>query len=250
MSFLIPPDLIHLLHQQIRHAGEREERIYEPMVGLVVDIKDPDKLGRIKVSFPDIPGDDTSWWAPIASVGAGKDRGWFFLPELDDEVLVMFAHGDIQRPIVLGALWNGKDDPPDTNGGSNERRMICSREGSKIIFDDDAGTLSIEDGKGKGKITISTENKITIEAQGDICIQAPKGECNIVADDIKTEGKMNWHLDTGSQGANMQGKTVQFKGGMSLMVSGMTSNFNSGSANAAEAATDSCEEVADPVGGG
>jgi uncharacterized protein involved in type VI secretion and phage assembly len=74
-------------------------------------------------------------------IGAGKNRGWFFIPEKNDEVLVMFEHGDINRPLVVGSLWNGKDKPPDKNPGGNPRRVIKSRLGSKITFDDDKEQL-------------------------------------------------------------------------------------------------------------
>jgi uncharacterized protein involved in type VI secretion and phage assembly len=86
-------------------------------------------------------------------LGASKNRGWFFIPEVDDEVLCLFEHGELDRPLVVGALWNGKDKPPDKNPGGNPRRVIKSREGNKITFDDDKMQLIIEDGGGSCKIT-------------------------------------------------------------------------------------------------
>ena len=92
-------------------------------------------------------------------LGAGKNRGWFFIPENDDEVLCLFEHGDMERPLVVGALWNGKDKPPDKNPGGNPRRVIKSRAGSKITFDDDQMKLIIEDGSGKGKDHVRFERQ-------------------------------------------------------------------------------------------
>ena len=240
--------LTELLSQQICDAEERADRIYEPIIGLVTDNKDPDKLSRVKVKFPTIPGDDDSWWAPIASLGAGKDRGWYFLPEIDDEVLVMFAHGDIQRPVIIGALWNGKDTPPESNSGSNSIKTIVSREGSKIVFDDEAGTITLEDGGGKGKIEISKDNKITLESStGDVCVQAPKGELNIVADKITSEGSMNYNL-VAKSGMNIGGDgKVSFEAGMALMVTGSAVDLNPGGVTAAASVDASPEEVPDPV---
>src|SRR6266545_3675312 len=157
------PVLPSLLGNEIRKAEDRADRVHDALVGLVVDNKDPDKLGRVKVRFPTLPGKDTSWWAPLAALGAGKDRGWFFLPEIDDEVLVVFEQGDFSRPVVLGALWNGKDLPPEKNGGKNERRVLVSRQGSRVVLDDDKGTITIEDGGKVGRIVISADNKITVE---------------------------------------------------------------------------------------
>lgn len=149
-------DLASAFASQILTAEEEAGRVYEPMIGIVTDNKDPDKLGRVKVKLPVLSEQDTTWWAPIVMVGAGKNRGWFFIPEKDDEVLVMFEHGDINRPIVVGSLWNGKDKPPDKNPGGNPRRVIKSRAGSKITLDDDQMKLVIEDGSGKGRITLDS----------------------------------------------------------------------------------------------
>jgi len=247
---VFPTNLASYFFGQIRDAEERADRIYEPVIGLVVDNKDPDKLARVKVKFPTLPGTDTSWWAPMASLGAGKDRGWFFLPEVDDEVLVMFAHGDIRRPIVLGAIWNGKDKPPDKNDGGNERRTIVSREGSKIIFDDDKGEITISDGGGIGKIVI-TKDKITLEAtQGDVCLQAPKGEINIVAKELSSTGSMNYHIEAASGGLQVGGDAaVTVKAGMMLQLNGATCKVMASGAAAPSGGQAQCEEVPDPVAG-
>ena len=246
---MLPYDLMRALARQTRDAEERSNRVYEAVIGLVVDNKDPEKLGRIKVKFPTLPGEDTSHWAPMCALGAGKDRGWFFLPELDDEVVVMFSHGMIDHPVIIGALWNGKDKPCMTNDGSNERRTIVSRTGSYIEFDDDKGTVTLTDGEGIGKIVISKENKITIEAsQGDICIQAPAGELNIVADKIAGEGRQNGLIDCAS-GLNIGGDgKVTYKGGMSAKVECTKTDLNPGGVTAPTATDASPEDVADPIG--
>ncbi len=248
---MLPTELMAVFAQQFRDAEEHADRIYEPVIGLVTDNKDPDKLSRVKVNFPFLPGTDTSHWAPVVSLGAGEERGWYFLPELDDEVVVMFAHGDIRRPVVLGALWNGSDDPPDANDGANERRVIHSREGSRIEFDDDAGTITFEDGGGIGKIVISTENKITIEAMsGDVCIQAPDGELNIVAKEIKADASMNLHVAAGSSGAGIGGDgKVTLKGGSMIKVAGLTVELKASGVRAPKAAEASPEDIPDPVAG-
>jgi uncharacterized protein involved in type VI secretion and phage assembly len=246
---MLPINLADYFYRQIRRTEEHADRMYEAVIGVVVDNKDPDKLARVKVKFPSLGGEDTSWWAPLSALGAGKERGWFFLPEIDDEVLVLFEHGDIRRPVVIGALWNGKDAPPDTNGGGNERKTIVSREGSKIVFDDDQGTITLE--SGPGKIVLSKDNKITMEAaQGDICMQAPQGELTIVANEATFEAQMNCHLESMS-GLNVESSAnVEIKGGSMLALQGATTNLNpSGGGPSAEEASASPEEVPDPVGG-
>src|SRR2546426_9457473 len=85
----------------------REKKLYGVVAGIVTNNEDPDGLGRVKIRFPWLSEDNESWWARIAAPMAGKERGAYFLPEVDDEVLVAFEHGDVNFPYVLGALWNG-----------------------------------------------------------------------------------------------------------------------------------------------
>ncbi len=241
------PRLPSFLGRRVREAESRANRVHEAVIGLVVDIKDPEKLGRIKVKFPDLPGNDTSWWAPLAALGAGPDRGWWFLPEIDDEVLVMFEQGDMGRPVVIGALWNGKDTPPEQNGGSNERRMIVSRGGSKFILDDDEGTITIEDGAGAGRIVISTENKITIEAlKGDISLQAPKGEVAIVSSDTDLKGMSEGITIQAGSALNMGAPSVTL-GGSRLTVTAARLDLNPGGVPSPAEASAEPEDIPDPV---
>ncbi|ESA38836.1 rhs element vgr protein [Leptolyngbya sp. Heron Island J] len=109
------------------------------LVGIVTDNEDPDELGRVKVKFPTLTEDHNSNWARVVSMGAGNSRGFDCLPEIDDEVLVAFEHGDIHRPYVLGGVWNGADAPPNTvsknvQDGKVRLRTIQTRTGHKIQF--------------------------------------------------------------------------------------------------------------------
>ena len=246
---MIPPsNLPAILFRQIREAEERADRVYEAVIGIVTDNKDTEGLARVKVKYPCLGDTDTSWWAPVCALGAGDERGWFFLPEIDDEVVVMFEHGDISRPVVIGALWNGKDAPPETNDSANERKVIVSREGSKITFDDAEGTVTLEDGGGQGKITISKENTITIEsATGDICFLAPGGGINVVAKEFSLDAKMNFHLDA-KAGMKLGGDAkVTLKSSGPLKVAGAVAHFMPGGVGSATAASASCEDAPDPV---
>lgn len=165
-------------------GSEREElegrRIGGIVLGIVTNNHDPEGQGRVKVKFPWLTDSDESYWARVATFMAGKERGAFFLPEVGDEVLVGFDHGDIDSPYVLGALWNGVDTPPETNAdGKNNIRKIKSRSGHQIIFDDTSGSEKIEietkaghkivldDTSGSEKIEIKDKtenNSITIDS--------------------------------------------------------------------------------------
>jgi uncharacterized protein involved in type VI secretion and phage assembly len=243
-------DLASVFADQIRTAETESTRMYEPVIALVTDNKDPSKLGRVKIKIPVLSETDTTFWAPIVMLGAGKNRGWFFIPEKDDEVLVMFEHGAMDRPLVVGALWGGKDKPPDKNPGGNPRRMIKSRQGNKITFDDDQLKIIIEDGTGKGKITFdSNANKIIIEAlKGDVCFQAPAGDIVVVAKEASFEAKQgNVEVHAGSAMKWGTDGTASIKG-QTITWSGSKENGNCGGASAPPAPTATPKDVEDPYG--
>jgi uncharacterized protein involved in type VI secretion and phage assembly len=242
-------DLATVFADNLRTAETEASRVYEPVIGIVTDNKDPSKLGRVKLKIPILSDIDSTYWCPIIMLGAGKNRGWFFIPENDDEVLVMFEHGDLNRPLVVGALWNGKDKPPDKNPGGNPRRVIKSRAGSKITFDDDKEQLIIEDGAQKGRITFDSKaNKITIESlAGDVCFQSPKDDMTIVAQSIELTATSNLEIHAGDAMAWGAGGSATVKSS-STTLSGSKVNSNCGSAQMPAAPTTSPQDVADPYG--
>jgi uncharacterized protein involved in type VI secretion and phage assembly len=244
-------ELQHLLAQQVISERWESHKLSECMVGVVTDNKDPDKLGRVKVKYPVLTEDQTSFWAPLVMLGASKNRGWFFIPEVDDEVMVAFEHGSPNRPIVLGAIWNGKDKPPDNNkSGDNPRRVIKSREGSRVLFDDDKDMIVIEDGTGKGRITLdAANNKIIIEAlEGDIAFQAPTGEMKIVTKETVIKAGQNLEANIGTSLAVGTDAQASIKGTSLLQLTGgPLVNLNSGGAAPAKAEADP-QEVKDKYG--
>jgi phage baseplate assembly protein V len=161
-----------------------------PLVGLVIGVvtnnKDPDGLGRVKLSLPWLADGFETDWARIASPMAGATRGLYLLPEIDDEVLVGFAHGQLDSPFVLGALWNGKDKPPESNSdGKNDRRSFTSRSGHVIRLTDTQGEERIEilDKSGKNSIVVDTKtNTVTLSADTDVVVRAAKGKLTLAGD--------------------------------------------------------------------
>jgi uncharacterized protein involved in type VI secretion and phage assembly len=157
-------------------------------IGIVVNVMDPSQQGRIQVTMPWLSGDNTSDWIRIAALMAGNDRGSLLLPEVGDEVLLAFDHGDTRFPYVIGFLWNGQDAPPSTDVRD---RKIKSKNGHQIRFLDstpqngDMGALVIEDAHGNtitmsnGKITISSVS--LLELHGNTILLTGPGYSRTIA---------------------------------------------------------------------
>jgi len=162
-----------------------DDRITGVVIGIVTNNKDPDGLGRVKVRFPWLSGSIESHWARVATPMAGNGRGLYFLPEVDDEVLVLFERGDVNFPFVIGALWNGKDQAPAGNSdGKNALRVIKSRSGHLIRFDDSekAQKIEIVDATSSNRIVIDTStDTVTITAGKNIVLEAPQGDIRLNA---------------------------------------------------------------------
>lgn len=126
------------------------------LVGVVTNNQDPKGLSRVKVKFPTLTEQHESYWARVVAPGAGTKRGFDCLPEINDEVLVGFEHGDIHRPFILGGLWNGKDAPPEpvndsVKAGKVRLRTFKTRVGHTLQF--------IDEDKGSSKTGIRVETK-------------------------------------------------------------------------------------------
>jgi len=164
-------------------SPSRPERFNGVVLGVVQqndelkDVPPQLPLGRVKVSFPRLSDEVTSSWAPCVRPMAGSDMGFYALPEPGDQVLVAFEDGDLSKPYVLGGLWNAEQRPPATNAdGLNSTRMIKSRAGHTITFDDTpaAGKLVIEDRAGSRITMNSLDGSMEISAAGDLTITARK----------------------------------------------------------------------------
>jgi uncharacterized protein involved in type VI secretion and phage assembly len=154
---------------------------YGVYVGLVTDVQDPDGQGRVRVRLPwttDPEGEAFEIWGRVATLMAGSDRGTWFIPELDDEVILAFEGGCPWSPIVVGAVWNGVDTPPESMDDNNNIRSITSRSGIRVTFDDTDGGVqfTIETPGGQKVVcadtpatidmTDSNGNQVTLDASG------------------------------------------------------------------------------------
>jgi uncharacterized protein involved in type VI secretion and phage assembly len=181
-------------------------RIDGVAIGLVVDVDA--RLGRVRVSFPWLDSTMESFWAPIASLLAGKKRGARFMPENGDEALIAFDRGQFDHPYVVGFLWNGVDEAPDnvvtnrlivTPGGhelrfedkDGDRRIVMRTAGAHgVALDDKAKSITVEsaDGHrleildGDGTVTLATKSggKVTLgNAPGTAVVEASQNRVSL-----------------------------------------------------------------------
>ncbi|HEX8499327.1 MAG TPA: phage baseplate assembly protein V [Pyrinomonadaceae bacterium] len=158
-------------------------RWYGVYPALVSDVRDPEGLGRVKLTLPwspDTGGEHYEAWARVATLMGGGNRGSWFIPDVSDEVLVVFEGGDPRRPYVIGGLWNGADAPPETmdGAGNNFKKVVRSRNGVKITLDDTDGQekliletpggqrVTMKDGPGAVEIVDSNGNSVKLETGG------------------------------------------------------------------------------------
>jgi phage protein D len=152
------------------------------VIGVVTNNSDPDKQARVRIKYPSLDDQAEGWWARVAGINAGKDRGVLMLPQVGDEVLIGFEHNDPNRPFVLGSLWNGKDTPGELEqaDGSFELRSkekieikaekdilvdgkakITTKAGAEILIDGQSVTI-----KGAGTISVEATGSLTPKGMG------------------------------------------------------------------------------------
>jgi phage protein D/phage baseplate assembly protein gpV len=210
--------------------GDGDGLVKGVVTAMVTNLNDPDNLGRVKVKYPWLDDSVESDWVRIATPMAGAQRGFYYLPEVNDEVLIAFEHGDPHRPYIVGALWSNTDKPPKPNsevcgGGKVNKRILKSRSGHIITLNDTDGQeeISIIDKTGKNQIVIKSpdnsmqikvQGDLTIEAQGKITIKGAKGVDVISQAQLKLSGQSGAELSSPAQTVVKGSAMVNVSGGM------------------------------------
>jgi uncharacterized protein involved in type VI secretion and phage assembly len=204
------------------------------LVGVVTNVDDPDKAGRVKLKYPAVSADIEGPWARIVTLGAGNKRGMVFQPEVNDEVLVAFEGGDPRQPVVLGGLFSGKNVLPEwgVKSGQVQSRRITSRLGHIIELADGtdpatqhvllqlsttshkirlgADKLEVEVASGKPVTIKSGSASFEIDASQNVTI---KGAKVTIQADTELDLKANSKVSVASQGQlDLQGSMVGLKG--------------------------------------
>jgi uncharacterized protein involved in type VI secretion and phage assembly len=186
--------------------------------GRVTDNQDPESLGRVRVKLELHSDDQESFWARIAAPMAGPEIGAWFLPEIDDEVLVGFIGEDASHPVVLGSVWNSRQPPPETNSdGNNDRRLIRTRSKHELRFDDGEANeieLTMEDGS---RVYLTDGHAVMEDRQGNK-VEIKDGNVTVEATQKLTLKGRNVVLEAASQ--------VEIKAGMTCKIQGMMVEIN------------------------
>ena len=221
-------------------STKNQDGITGVRIGIVTDNDDPKDMGRVKLQFPWREADDESHWARIATLMAGEEYGSYCVPEVDEEVLVAFAGGDVHQPFVIGSLWNGTQEPPQKADEDNDIRELVSRAGHRLQFDDDEtdGGLRIEtnaghrieldDADGSEQIDIvdsSGNNRIRMDAEKDsIAIEADDtlelsgDRIKLRGDTIDINGKQSLDLSSNSSVELSSNGTLDIESQMAMAI--------------------------------
>lgn len=204
-------------------------------IGVVTNNNDEDGLGRVKVKLPwlnNAGGTEIETdWARLVIPGGGADRGIYFLPEVNDEVLVAFEHGDPSRPYVIGGLWNQSDVAVKKNSqirdgeGKVTQRIIKSRSGHIITIDDssDHSAIKIVDSSGQNTFTIDTQNKkIIISAEQDLELKAGQNVKITAGQNFSVKADQNCSVEA-TNNATFKGLATSIQGENTCEVKGNTS---------------------------
>jgi uncharacterized protein involved in type VI secretion and phage assembly len=190
-----------------------QKRFYGVAVGVVTDVLDPLMQGRIKVKLPWFIGDEDTAWARVVTPSAGGKRGIYFIPKVDDEVLVAFEQGDIEHPYIIGSLWNLQDMPPELSPLLG-KSLIKTKVGHVLEFDDLQESITV---------TTSTKQKIVMDPL-KIEVTTTEGTASITLD---TAGNVSIK---GALSIELKAPTITIEGGVVDIKSSASTSINGGPA--------------------
>jgi len=136
---------IGLLDETYEDEEDKEQRFYGVTVGQVINLADPMFMGRVQVRMPSLDSLDPIAWARVATPMAGATSGVYLIPNVGDEVLLAFEHGDVNAPYIIGSLWNASSPPPLPNP-MPQIRAIRTLAGNQIVFTEAPTTVTIQTG--------------------------------------------------------------------------------------------------------
>ncbi|MTV50360.1 phage tail protein [Heliobacillus mobilis] len=194
--------------------GSSEAKTGGVMIGVVTDNNDPDGLGRVKVKLPfKAPPVETDW-IRVATLMGGPGRGTLFIPEVDDEVLLVSYQGDFFHPVVIGSLWSDKQKPPqDKTDKENNLRKIRSRAGHEIVFDDSSkGEVSIKTAKGNQIVLNDDKGTLTINNLDGKKIEVAKEGVTVTCEQSTVSLKPSGQIEIKGTNTKIEAQQIEIKG--------------------------------------
>lgn len=196
----------------VSRTRSTDKRFYGMVQGIVTEVNDEKgKEGRVKVQFPWFDEQMETEWCRVLQLYAGNGYGSFFIPEVGDEVGVLFIHGDMRLPVIIGGFFNGKDKPPSHRAKDLDQKMIRTKGKHELLFDDTPGKkrvrikteaghtadlsdvdkkLSIQSSGGQTVVVDDSANTITLETKGTkVTIDGNSGAVTLQATTITLDGK-------------------------------------------------------------
>jgi phage protein D len=221
-SFTVSGARTGLLSDQFAHQTPLA-RWPGAVTAVVTNTDDPKKWGRVKVKYPWMTDSAESDWARLVGPGGGKQTGFLAIPNVNDEVLVVFEHGDFNRPCVLGGLWNGKDAIPEKtasapNGEKPLVRTWRSNKGHRItVYDNSDNKLEIISAKGHQIILDDANNKVTIVSSGGLKMILDDGSSKVTLEsgnEVEIKSSANMKIQAGGNLDIQASGQVNIKGAM------------------------------------
>lgn len=239
------------LYQALSEQENFKKNIFGIVTGIVTNNQDPEFLGRVKVTLKfreELNGKATETdWIPVATMITGGESGTYFIPGVNDAVIVAFIMGDVNRPVVIGSLWDSQKKPPVAENKDNLIRKIKTPAGNEITINDKKDeekiniktvkdtSLTMEEAQGNGKINIKTSGGMSIDMEDkkEITLKTSNG-LTVKMDDagqsIEIKAGAN-KITMNNQGINIEGQQINIKAtslqikGTSLNVEGTVTNI-------------------------
>ena len=196
---------------QVKRVTQMLAPVAGLQAGVVTDNEDPDGEFRVRVRLPLVDDADDGVWARVASLDAGAERGFFFRPEVGDEVLLGFLDDDPRRPVLLGMLHSSALASPIAPSNDNHKKGYTSRSKIELLFDDEKKSLTLAT-PGGNKLVLDDDAKgITIEDQNG-------NKIVLSSDGIKIESSKAFELKAGTKADITASTALKLEGSASTDV--------------------------------
>jgi uncharacterized protein involved in type VI secretion and phage assembly len=178
-------------------AAHRSDQFFYGLVqAIVVDNEDPLGEGRVRVTIPSLHQSMETEWCRVCQLYAGNGYGSFFVPEKNDEVLIACVYGDLNEPIVIGGLYNGKDKPASKREASPglDQKLIRTKGKQQLLLDDspNAKKIELKSSANQSVLLDDQANKVVVSTGGGQTITLEKNGGAIT---ITTQGGQQVKLD-------------------------------------------------------